>query len=384
VEESVMSRTTTDRQFLGRADVNDVESILADDETDFGERTYPTPARGDAIFTWDYERSRRGLGKLYEKAKTSQWNGSTDLDWSTPVDPEKVALEMAPAAAAIQQRMADIAGSPVKGWGKREWTTFQVEALNWRMSQFLHGEQGALVCTAKIVETTPWIDAKYYAASQVMDEARHVEVFSRYLDTKLDGHYPVNSALQLLIDDIIGDPRWDMTYMGMQIMVEGLALAAFGFMHAVTNEPLLKKLLRYVMADEARHVAFGVLSLQEYYAGLGAEELRERQEFAFEAATRMRDRLMMHAVWERMGVDRKTVTEFLLGIRQMANNPFQAALFSKIVPNCKKLGLLDAGDGWLRQRFTEIGVIQYENATDTSQEYEAFDEVARDRSAAAS
>jgi hypothetical protein len=379
-----MSRTTTDRQFLGRADVNDVESILADDETDFGERTYPTPARGDAIFTWDYERSRRGLGKLYEKAKTSQWNGSTDLDWSTPVDPEKVALEMAPAAAAIQQRMADIAGSPVKGWAKREWTTFQVEALNWRMSQFLHGEQGALVCTAKIVETTPWIDAKYYAASQVMDEARHVEVFSRYLDTKLDGHYPVNSALQLLIDDIIGDPRWDMTYMGMQIMVEGLALAAFGFMHAVTNEPLLKKLLRYVMADEARHVAFGVLSLQEYYAGLGAEELRERQEFAFEAATRMRDRLMMHAVWERMGVDRKTVTEFLLGIRQMADNPFQAALFSKIVPNCKKLGLLDAGDGWLRERFTEIGVIQYENATDTSQEYEAFDEVARDRSAAAS
>jgi hypothetical protein len=379
-----MSRTTTDRQFLGRADVNDVESILADDETDFGERTYPTPARGDAIFTWDYERSRRGLGKLYEKAKTSQWNGSTDLDWSTPVDPEKVALEMAPAAAAIQQRMADIVGSPVKGWGKREWTAFQVEALNWRMSQFLHGEQGALVCTAKIVETTPWIDAKYYAASQVMDEARHVEVFSRYLDTKLDGHYPVNSALQLLIDDIIGDPRWDMTYMGMQIMVEGLALAAFGFMHAVTNEPLLKKLLRYVMADEARHVAFGVLSLQEYYAGLGAEELRERQEFAFEAATRMRDRLMMHAVWERMGVDRKTVTEFLLGIRQMANNPFQAALFSKIVPNCKKLGLLDAGDGWLRERFTEIGVIQYENATDTSQEYEAFDEVARDRSAAAS
>jgi hypothetical protein len=379
-----MSRTTTDRQFLGRADVNDVESILADDETDFGERTYPTPARGDAIFTWDYERSRRGLGKLYEKAKTSQWNGSTDLDWSTPVDPEKVALEMAPAAAAIQQRMADIAGSPVKGWGKREWTTFQVEALNWRMSQFLHGEQGALVCTAKIVETTPWIDAKYYAASQVMDEARHVEVFSRYLDTKLDGHYPVNSALQLLIDDIIGDPRWDMTYMGMQIMVEGLALAAFGFMHAVTNEPLLKRLLRYVMADEARHVAFGVLSLQEYYAGLGAEELRERQEFAFEAATRMRDRLMMHAVWERMGVDRKTVTEFLLGTRQMANNPFQAALFSKIVPNCKKLGLLDAGDGWLRERFTEIGVIQYENATDTSQEYEAFDEVARDRSAAAS
>jgi hypothetical protein len=172
-----------------------------------------------------------------------------------------------------------------------------------------------------------------------------------------------------------------MTYMGMQIMVEGLALAAFGFMHHVTEEPLLKKLLRYVMADEARHVAFGVLSLQEYYAGLGATELRERQEFAFEAALRMRDRLMMHRVWETMGVDRRTVTEFLLGMRRMRNNPFQAALFSKIVPNCKKLGLLDAADGWLRDRFTEIGVIQFEDATDTGEEYETFDEVAKDRAA---
>ena len=377
-----MTEVTSERRYLGRDDVNSVESILADDEIDFGDLAHHTPARGDAIFTWDYERTRQGLGKLYEKAKTSQWNGATDLDWDTDVDPEKVALEMAPAAAMFQQKMADIPGSPVKNWGPKEWSEFQVEALNWRMSQFLHGEQGALICTAKIVETTPWIDAKYYAASQVVDEARHVEVFSRYLDTKLEGHYPVNPALQLLIDDIIGDPRWDMTYMGMQIMVEGLALAAFGFMHSVTEEPLLKKLLRYVMADEARHVAFGVLSLQEYYAGLDAKELRERQEFAFEAALRMRDRLMMHAVWEKAGVDRRTVTEFLLGIRQMGNNPFQAALFSKIVPNCKKLGLLDAGDGWLRDRFTEIGVIQFEDADDTGEDYASYDEVAKDRAAA--
>jgi hypothetical protein len=377
-----MTDTATDRPFLGRADVNSVESILADDAIDFGEAAHATASRGDTVFTWDYERTRRGLAKLYEKAKSSQWDGRTDLDWSIEVDPEKVALEMAPAAAVFQQRMVEIPGSPVTSWGAQEWTSFQVEALNWRMSQFLHGEQGALLCTAKIVETTPWVDAKYYAASQVIDEARHVEVFSRYLDTKLDGHYPVNPALQLLIDDILADTRWDMTYMGMQIIVEGLALAAFGFMHSVTEEPLLKKLLRYVMADEARHVAFGVLSLQEYYAGLTGKELRERQEFAFEAALRMRDRLMMHAVWEKAGVDRRTITEFLFQLRQMGTNPFQAALFSKIVPNCKKLGLLDAGDGWLRDRFTEIGVIQFENAADTGEEYELLDEVAKDRAAA--
>ncbi len=367
---------------LGREDVNSVESILADDAIDFGELTHTTPVGGDSIFTWDYERSRAGLSKLYERAKTSQWNGATDLDWSIEVDVEAVAREMQAAIAHLRQRLTDLPNSPLKSWTEKEWTTLAVEAFNWRMSQFLHGEQGALICTAKIVETVPWIDAKYYASTQVMDEARHVEVFARYLDTKLDGHYPVNPALQLLIDDIIGDNRWDMTYMGMQIMIEGLALAAFGFMHAVTEEPLLKKLLRYVMSDEARHVAFGVLSLKEFYDGLGASEIRERQEFAFEAALRMRDRLMMQAVWERCGVDRDMITRMLFEIRKPGVNPFQAALFSKIVPNCKKLGLLDAGDGWLRDRFTEIGVIEYEDAIDTETEYALLDAVADDREAA--
>ena len=372
---------STSPQFLGRDDVNDIESIIRDDARDFGTESHTTVARGDTIFTWDYTRTREGLGKLYEKAKTSQWNGSTELDWSIDVDIEQVAREMSGAVHFFQQRMTDVEGSPVRKWGDAEWLQFQMEAFNWRMSQFLHGEQGALLCTAKIVVTTPWIDAKYYAATQVMDEARHVEVFARYLDEKLDGHYPVNANLQLLIDDVLGDSRWDMTYMGMQIMIEGLALAAFGFMHHITQEPLLKKLLRYVMSDEARHVAFGVLSLQEYYQGLSSAELRERQEFAFEAAIRMRDRLMMQAVWERMGIDRRTITETMFRLRAVGGNPFQAALFSKIVPNCKKLGLLDAGDGWLRDRFTEIGVIEYEDALDTGEEYAMLDLVTADRAA---
>jgi hypothetical protein len=234
----------------------------------------------------------------------------------------------------------------------------------------MHGEQGALICTAKIVETVPWIDAKYYASTQVMDEARHVEVFAKYLDTKLSGHYPINAHLGMLLDDIVEDSRWDMTYLGMQIMVEGLALAAFGFMHQLTTEPLLKKLLRYVMSDEARHVAFGVLSLKEYYADLSSVELKERQEFAFEAAVRMRDRFLQQEVWERMGVAPKDALPLLL------QNPnrllFQQMLFTKIVPNCKKLGLLDANDMWLRHKFEELGVIQFEDLTDTSDEYEAF------------
>jgi hypothetical protein len=220
------------------------------------------------------------------------------------------------------------------------------------------------------VESVPWIDAKYYAATQVMDEARHVEVFAKYLDDKLSGHYPVNAHLRMLLDDIIADSRWDLTYLGMQIMVEGLALAAFGFMHQMTGDPLLKQLLRYVMADEARHVAFGVLSLQEYYEGLNAAELRERQEFAFEAAVRMRDRFLQQEVWDRMGVDPKAIVPVVQQAPERGE--FQALLFSKIVPNCKKLGLLDAADGWLRTKFTELGVIEFESWVDTTEEYDAL------------
>jgi hypothetical protein len=153
-------------------------------------------------------------------------------------------------------------------------------------------------------------------------------------------------------------------------MVEGLALAAFGFMHQMTTEPLLKQLLRYVMSDEARHVAFGVLSLKEIYDGMTAAELRERQEFAFEAAVRMRDRFLSQEVWDRMGVEPAKIIPYVLA--DPTRTVFQQMLFSKIVPNCKKLGLLDAADGWLRDRFTEIGVIQFEDWADTGEEYTAF------------
>jgi hypothetical protein len=339
----------------------------------------------DAIFTWDYERTRPALGKLYEKAKTSQWNVTTDLDWSIDVDPERIGRELGGGGSVVRfQALAEADGSPVKHFGEREWDRVSIEIQNSLLSQFMHGEQGALLCTARIVETVPWIDAKYYAATQVMDEARHVEVFARYLDEKLGTQYRINDNLRSILDDILADSRWDIVYLGMQIMVEGLALAAFGLMHQITTEPLLKKLLRYVMSDEARHVAFGVLSLQEYYAGLSASELRERQEFAYEVARRLQRRFAHAEMWERMGVDPDAVYRTMEAVNPPAQQMFQQLLFSKIVPNCKKLGLLDAADGWLRERFTEIGVIQFEDWADTGEEYETLDEVAKDRQTAAS
>jgi hypothetical protein len=201
------------------------------------ELLHRVPAELDSVFTWNYERSRPALSKLYEKAKTSQWNVTTDLDWSIDVDPEQVAVEM--GGSGRFQVLRDLDDSPLRHFGDKEWLEVAVEMQNSLLSQFLHGEQGALLCTARIVETVPWIDAKYYASTQVVDEARHVEVFARYLDEKLSSQYRINDNLGLLLDDILTDSRWDITYLGMQIMVEGLALAAFGMMHSITNVPLL-------------------------------------------------------------------------------------------------------------------------------------------------
>ena len=374
----------TNEDMIGRSNVDDMEAILAIANTDVDEAIHVVADNADAIFTWDYEKGARpALNKLYEKAKSSQWNGETDLPWDTEVDVERLATEMGgnPQMQRFREEATAQPDSPFRQFGEKQWNELLIEGQNWRLSQFMHGEQGALLCTAKIVETVPWIDAKYYASTQVMDEARHVEVFAKYLDTKLTGHYPINAHLKMLLDDIIADSRWDMTYLGMQIMVEGLALAAFGFMHTFTQDPLLKQLLRYVMSDEARHVAFGVLSLKEYYADLSDAEMRVRQEFAFEAAVRMRDRFLQQEVWERMGIDSRPVIRSMLAVPP-EENVFQQMLFSKIVPNCRKLGLLDASGGWLRRRFEELGVIQFEHWTDTGEEYADLDEVAKDRAAA--
>jgi len=378
-DQAVSDQAISDQDFDFRAYANDPDRItdFSRSNEDMTSLISTVEDNADAIFTWRYDKGERAnLDKLYEKAKTSQWNGQTDLDWSIDVDPYAV---LAPADPAEVAYFADNPASPLHKLNEEEWLEVGVESMNWSLSQFMHGEQGALLCTAKIVETVPWIDAKYYAATQVVDEARHVEVFAQYLDQKMGGiRYPVNAHLGSLLDDILEDSRWDMTYLGMQIMVEGLALAAFGFMHQTTEEPLLKKLLRYVMADEARHVAFGVLSLQEVYQELTVAELRDRQEFAFEAALRMRDRFMRQEVWERMGVPVKDMVKFSLEMPDELR-VFQKLLFSKIVPNCRKLGLLDAGDGWLRDRFTDIGVIEFEHWVDTGEEYEDLDEVAKDR-----
>ena len=312
-------------------------------------------------FTWDYVQRQPALKKLYEKGKTSQWNATTDIDWSPEVNfGEPIESEF--GEDFLEQFMPD---SPVMRLGEEGRRRMAWEFQSWMVSQFMHGEQGALVATARLVETVPEIDSKFYAANQVADEARHVEAYGRYLNEKLRHQYPISAPLQSLLEDIMSEKRWDITYLGMQIMVEGLALAAFVLGNIMFQDPIIKQITDYVMRDEARHVAFGVLSLQGVYSEMSAAELAEREEFIMQASQLMHDRFLLEQVWERVGID---VEE---GKAYANTNPlmiaFRQMLFSKIVPNLRKLGLLSDR---VREQFERLDIIQFEHQPDSATEFD--------------
>jgi hypothetical protein len=282
------------------------------------------------VFNWDYDEGRDKLLNLYEKGKTSQWNASDRIDWSVDVDLDN--------PMGFPDEFIPIFGSRV--WDRlspQERGQVRHHFESWRFSQFLHGEQGALICTAKIVQTVPDLDSKFYAATQVIDEARHVEVYKRYLLEKLGMAYPINVHLATLIGQGITDRRWDMTYLAMQVIIEGLALAAFNLIRDAAKDPLGRSINAYVMQDEARHVAFGRLALRDFYPHLEQHERDEREEFCVEALYLMRDRFQAEEVWGRCGLPVPECTEFVDNSAQMKQ--FRSGLFTRIVPTLKDIGL---------------------------------------------
>jgi len=317
----------------------------------------------DVTYNWQYDNTRAQLERLYEHAKRDQWNGSERLDWSVDVDPRS---ELVPDASI------GIWGTPL--WDKLtrgEIEQLRHESITWQLCQFLHGEQGALLATAQIVDSVPWYEAKMYGATQVMDEARHVEVYRRFVQEKLEHDYPVNPDLKKLLDQILTDSRWDMKFLGMQIIVEGLALAAFGTIRDAANNPLLRDLTAAVMEDESRHVAFGVISLREHMKGLSEPERVEREDFVYEACVLMRDRILNREVWETMGLPVDACIE--AANESPFAKEYRRRLFKKIVPNVKSLGLLSDRQ---RARFADLGILEFEAGT-TSDIDQAIEEEKR-------
>jgi P-aminobenzoate N-oxygenase AurF len=316
------------------------------------------------MFDFNYTGGRAQLLRLYDKGTRRQWIGSDRLDWSQEVDlnnPVGMPDEILPIFGT---KWWDAMSDERKGEFRRH-----VEA--WRFSQFMHGEQGALICTAKIVQTVPDIDSKFYAATQVIDEARHVEVYSRYLHEKLQLVYPLNTHLKALLDDVIEDRRWDMTYLGMQVLIEGLALAAFGIIRNNATDPLAKALNAYVMQDEARHVMFGRLALRDYYPQLTQAERDEREAFCIEACYLMRDRFLGDEVFERLELP----AELTAYVDQSETlREFRNFLFMRIVPILRDIGLWGPN---LRAAFEEMGVLAWADA-DIDAEMASDEQAAQD------
>ena len=300
-------------------------------------------------YTWDYSCQRPDLRVLYEKSKDLVWNARTALDWTTDVDPTR---------ENVPDSLNGIYGTPM--WNKldpnKEIPELRRHQAAYMFSNFLHGEQGALLATAQIVELAPTADAKFYAAAQVFDEARHVEAYDRYLREKVELVYPISPYLKELLDMILTDSRWDFKFLGMQILVEGLALGAFGMIHTTTSEPLIRQITQMIMQDEARHVAFGVLSLRDTYKEMSSRELAEREDFVIHASRLMHERLLGQEVWGRMGLPQAECEAAVLKSESM--QLFRKLCFSKIVPNVKRLGLLTPR---VRKGFEDLGVIEYEN-----------------------
>ena len=301
----------------------------------------------EACFRWEYDDGREALLQLYEKGKRQQWNAAERIDWSQDLDPENPML--------LDDQMIPIHGTDI--WNrmtKQEQTRVRHHLQASQISQFMHGEQGALIATAKIVQSVPNVDAKFYAATQVMDEARHVEAYSRLLHEKFELAYPITHGLKSLLENGLSDSRWDMTYLTMQILIEGLALAAFQRIRDQSKNPLAAAVNAYVMQDEARHVAFGRLALRDYYPQLGDAERAEREEFVVDACWHMRDRFNSLEVWQRLGLPVEDCIKYV--DESPAMQVFRSRIFSRIVPTVRDIGLWGKG---VQEAFAAMGAMQF-------------------------
>ena len=330
-------------------DVNDIDDRLTGEHADYIAEIFNTPLTGS--YNWDYTVQDDRIQKLYELGKELNWNAQMDIDWDRPWPEEDF------EQGAELMNLADY--PPYMELSDERKKEFWLHQNSWSLSQFLHGEQGALLVASQLTSCAPTLNAKLYAASQTFDEARHVEVFNKYLQERIGLMYPINTSLKNILDKILTDPRWDLKFIGMQIVIEGLALSAFNTTRETTPDPVLKDVVYLVTRDEARHVTFGVNYLEEYVKTLSQEEREERAQFAYEACVIGRERLVATDVFANFGWD---VEEARLRVMEgFVMSTFRDLLFQRVIPNLKRIGLMTDR---IRPRFEEMGILDYENLPD--------------------
>lgn len=327
----------------------DLEDKLTASDVEHVAEIFQTPLTGS--YNWNYTLQDDRIKKLYQLGKQLNWDAEMDIDWDRPW-PEEGYDQM-----ASLMNLEDY--EPYQALTEEEKAEFWLHQNSWSLSQFLHGEQGALLVASQLTSCAPTFNAKLYAASQTFDEARHVEVFNKYIQERLGMMYPINTHLKSIIDKILTDPRWDLKFIGMQIVIEGLALSAFNTARETTPDPVLKDLVYLVTRDEARHVTFGVNYLEEFVKTLTDEEREERAEFAYQACVVSRERLVATDVFAHFGWDVEEARERVM--EGFIMSTFRDLLFQRVVPNLRRIGLMTDK---VRPKFEALGILDFESLPD--------------------
>jgi len=302
----------------------------------------------DLHWTWEYGSEVAELRNLYEKGKVNQWNAETDLDWSIPVTKDEWIVD--PQVSMLAQ--------VCKLMGRDEATqkAAAFDEVNHLLSQLLHGEQAALQLCGQLTNACPKMDEKWYAASQVTDEARHIEALAKFLQRKMGTIYPINPTLKILLDELLQADTVQTKTLGMQCLFEGMAVGIFDLLRRETKNPLLGEMIRRVEQDEARHAAFGVLVMRRVVREAAPEEKARMEEWAFsvlEALNANQQLDMLRLIGPKYGIDPENVTRMALSMPNFAEFNSLAYMHT-VIPNLRGLGLLTERT---RDQYLKLGML---------------------------
>ncbi|MGH7963973.1 MAG: ferritin-like domain-containing protein [Candidatus Binatia bacterium] len=315
-----------------------------------------------AIYTHNFTVQDQDMRSLYEKAKRDQWNASQDIDWSQSVDPDQ---------GILPDGLIDIYETPY--WtrlSRKQQLELNRQFSSWRISQLMYGEEGALLICSQLATLIPGIDAKFFMATQVMDEARHSEVLARYLQEKIGVVYPFNPNLRRLFDLMLETPQWYLKTVGTQLIAETVAVSLFRMLAEHSPDGLMREICRRILADESRHMGFGMLSLPDQVAELSGQERREVEDFTCEALVLSMQGQFPQEAYEAVGFNNNEIAEIkqlrhqiaqkreYMQFRQYFKRDFHSALWN----NLTRTGLLSER---AIERLTSMGVVPPQATTQT-------------------
>lgn len=289
----------------------------------------------DLQWTWEYGNEIEELRDLYEKSKKGQWNAELDIDWDAPFSRDEWFLPR--VGALLLPSILTEMGADEKTCQEAAWDEFAH-----LLSQLLHGEQAAMQLCGQLTNACPTMDAKFAAGAQVIDEVRHTEVLAKFLQRKMGTLHPIDPTLKVLLDKLLAAPTWKTKTLGMQCLFEGMAVGIFDQVARATTNPLLHDVIRRVQVDEARHAAFGILTMRRLVKESSREEMNEMEDFAFsilECLNANQQLDMLRVLGVKYGLDPDNVVQMTHSLPEWPKLNSDIYMHT-VVPNLIRLGLI--------------------------------------------